>query len=182
MGPKEMDDVSEEKDKGSCETSPQPEANGPESLEAQLAEAKADADRLRDEAARAKADFYNYRARVERDRARDRTLAAENAVLSLLPVLDNLERALEAENDKGSSMCKGVSMVKKQFFAALQGLGLKAIDTAGAFDPALHEAIGTEDVEDEEKDGAVVNVLHKGYILGDKVLQAAKVKVGKKKA
>jgi molecular chaperone GrpE len=140
-----------------------------------------EADALKEEAARAKADLYNYRARVERDRKRDRELAAENAVMSLLPVMDNLERALEAESDKDSSMYKGISMVQRQFFSALQGLGLKVIETSGAFDPALHDAIATVDVDDDERDGTVAEVFHKGYMLGDKVLQAAKVKVGRKK-
>ncbi|MDR0653056.1 MAG: nucleotide exchange factor GrpE [Synergistaceae bacterium] len=164
-------------------------------VEAQVCEGAADADTLKadfealrekvdalkNEAARAKADLYNYRTRVERDRKRDRELAAENAVMSLLPVLDNLERALEAESDKDSSMYKGVSMVQRQFFSALQSLGLKVIDASGAFDPALHDAISIVDVEDDERDGTVVEVFHKGYMLGDKVLQAAKVKVGRKK-
>ncbi|MDR3076237.1 MAG: nucleotide exchange factor GrpE [Synergistaceae bacterium] len=137
-------------------------------------------DAVRNEAARAKADFYNYRTRIERDRARDRVLAAEGAVLDLLPVLDNLERALDAEGDKESSMYKGISMVKKQFLAALQNLGLKVIETSGAFDPSLHEAVMTVDVDSDELDGTVTEVLHRGYMLGEKVLQAAKVKVGRK--
>ncbi|MDR1579887.1 MAG: nucleotide exchange factor GrpE [Synergistaceae bacterium] len=150
-------------------------------LRADFEALRAEADALKNEAARAKADLYNYRARVERDRKRDRELAAENAVMSLLPVLDNLERALEAESDKDSSMYKGVSMVQRQFFSVLQGLGLKVINASGAFDPALHDAISIVDVDDDERDGAVVEVFHKGYMLGDKVLQAAKVKVGRKK-
>jgi molecular chaperone GrpE len=140
-----------------------------------------EANALKEEAARAKADLYNYRARVERDRKRDRELAAENAVMSLLPVLDNLERALEAESDKDSSMYKGISMVQRQFFSALQGLGLRVIEASGAFDPALHDAISTVDVDNDEMDGKVAEVFHRGYMLGDKVLQAAKVKVGRKK-
>jgi molecular chaperone GrpE len=167
-----------------------PDAEAPETegaagaettLKADFEALREEADALKDEAARAKADLYNYRARVERDRKRDRELAAENAVMSLLPVLDNLERALEAENNKDSSMYKGVSMVQRQFFSALQGLGLKVIEASGAFDPALHDAISIVDVDDDERDGMVVEVFHKGYMLGDKVLQAAKVKVGRKK-
>ena len=152
-----------------------------DALKADFEALREEAAAFKDEAARAKADFYNYRTRVERDRKRDRELAAENAVMSLLPVLDNLERALEAESDKDSSMYKGVSMVQRQFFSALQSLGLKVIDASGAFDPALHDAISIVDVEDDERDGTVVEVFHKGYMLGDKVLQAAKVKVGRKK-
>jgi molecular chaperone GrpE len=72
-------------------------------------------------------------------------------------------------------------MVRRQFFSALQNLGLKTIDASGAFDPSLHEAVGTADVDNPEEDGMIVDVFHKGYMLGDKVLQAAKVKVGRKK-
>ena len=153
-----------------------------ESLNSKLEAALEEASLLRDEASRAKADFFNYRTRIERDRARDRVLAAEGAVLDLLPVLDNLERALDAESDKKSSMYKGVSMVKKQFFEVLQNMGLKLIDTSGAFDPSVHEAVMTVDVESGDEDGTVTEVLHTGYMLGEKVLRAARVKVGRKKA
>jgi molecular chaperone GrpE len=149
-------------------------------LKSRLESALNEAARLKEETARAKADFYNYRTRIERDRARERVLAAEGAVLGLLPVLDNLERALDAESDKESSMYKGISMVKKQFFAALQNLGLREIETSGAFDPSLHEAVMTVEVESDDEDGVVKEILHRGYMLGDKVLQAAKVKVGRK--
>ena len=152
-----------------------------ESLEVMLEEARSEAALYKDEAARAKADFYNYRSRVERDRARDRMLAAEGVVVELLPVLDNLERALEAETDKESSMHKGVSMVQRQFLSAMQNLGLKTIAPDGAFDPSLHEAVASADVSDEE-DGLVVETMSKGYMLGEKVLRAARVKVGRKKA
>jgi molecular chaperone GrpE len=77
-------------------------------------------------------------------------------------------------------MYKGISMVKKQFLAALQGLGLREIEASGAFDPSLHEAVMTVEVESDDEDGLVAEVLHRGYMLGDKVLQAAKVKVGRK--
>jgi molecular chaperone GrpE len=153
-----------------------------EGLKSMLRESRDEAAQLKEEAARAKADFYNYRTRIERDRAKDRVLAAENAVMELLPVLDNLDRALDAENDKESKMYKGISMVRKQFFAALQNLGLKLIEASGAFDPSMHEAVMTVEAESDEEDGAVVEVLHRGYMLGEKVLQAAKVKVGRKKA
>ena len=151
-------------------------------LKSKLDAAIEEASQLRDEASRAKADFYNYRTRVERDRGRDRALAAEGAALNLLPVLDNLERALDAESDKESPMYKGVSMVKKQFFEALQNMGLKLIETSGAFDPQIHEAVMTVDVESGDMDGMVVETLHTGYMLGEKVLRAARVKVGRKKA
>jgi len=153
-----------------------------EDLRSKLDTALEEAARFRNEAARAKADFYNYRTRIERDRARDRVLAAEGAVLDLLPVLDNLERALDAESDKESSMYKGIVMVKKQFFTVLENLGLKLVDASGAFDPSVHEAVMVVDVESDDGDGMVIEALHRGYTLGEKLLRAAKVKVGRKKA
>ena len=146
-------------------------------LEAQVAEL----DEYKNDAARARADFYNYRTRVERDRSRDRVLAAESACDELLPVLDNLDRTLDAVDDKGSALCKGVAMVQRQFFQALQNLGLSIIETEGDFDPREHEAVMMVDVDDEAEDGKIQDVLYKGYKLGDKILRAAQVKVGKKK-
>ena len=151
-----------------------------ESLKLKLDAALDEASRLRDEASRAKADFYNYRTRIERDRAKDRALAAEGAVLDLLPVLDNLQRALDAESDKDSSMYKGVLMVRKQFFEVLQNMGLRLIETSGMFDPKVHEAVMMVDAESDDEDGMVKEVLHTGYMLGEKVLRAAGVKVGRK--
>jgi molecular chaperone GrpE len=151
-----------------------------EELKKRLAEAKSESESFKDEAARAKADFYNYRTRIERDRARDRILAAEGAVDALLPVLDNLDRTLQAVSDKDSQLFKGVSMVQRQFFGALQNLGLKVIDTDCQFDPSQHEALMVIDVEDKDQDGKILEELHKGYKLGDKVLRAAQVKIGRK--
>jgi molecular chaperone GrpE len=145
-----------------------------------LEDAKSEAERYRDEAARAKADFYNYRTRVERDRARDRALAAEGAVDALIPVLDNLDRTLEAVPDKGSQIYKGVSMGQRQFFSALQNLGLEVIGTDCQFDPTRHEAVMVVDVEEASDDGRILEELHRGYKLGDKVLRAAQVKIGRK--
>lgn len=149
-------------------------------LETEMEELREEAARFEDETRRAKADFYNYRTRVEKDRERDRVLAAERTVDSLLPVLDNLDRTLQAVSDQESPLYKGVAMVQRQFFGAMQALGLRVIDTSGSFDPALHEAMMADSVDDEKDDGMVLAELHRGYMLGDKVLRAAQVKVGKK--
>jgi molecular chaperone GrpE len=162
------------------------EAKGAESSD-ELSSLKLKLDRMTKEveeyknaAARAKADFYNYRTRVERDRARDRVLAAEGTVDTLLPVLDNLERTLRAVQDKESPLYKGVAMVQKQFFSALQDLGLQVIDTSGHFDPAKHEAMMMVDSKNDGEDGLILEELNKGYILGEKVLRAAQVKIARK--
>lgn len=151
-----------------------------EILEKSVEELRGEAARFEDEAKRARADFYNFRTRVEKDRERDRVLAAEKAVDSLLPVLDNLDRTLAAMTDKESPLYKGVAMVQRQFLGAMQSLGLRVIDTGGSFDPAVHEAMMAESVDDEKDDGMILAELNRGYILGDKVLRAAQVKVGKK--
>lgn len=155
-----------------------------EEYEARIAELESQAAEtadLKEEAARTRADFYNYRTRVERDKEKDRILAAEKACDSLLPVLDNLDRTISAIDDKASAVYKGVVMVQKQFLAALQSLGLSLVDTSGDFDPKQHEAMMTVDVTDESQDGKIIEVLNRGYRLGDKLLRAALVKVGRKK-
>lgn len=155
-----------------------------EEYEARIAELErqtAETADLKEEAARTRADFYNYRTRVERDKEKDRILAAEKACDSLLPVLDNLDRTISAIDDKASAVYKGVVMVQKQFLAALQGLGLSLVDTSGNFDPKQHEAMMTVDVDDDSQDGKIIEVLNRGYRLGEKLLRAALVKVGRKK-
>jgi molecular chaperone GrpE len=154
--------------------------NEVKSLNEQLEESMAEISLYKDEAARAKADFYNYRTRVERDREKERVLAAESTVNALIPVLDNLDRTLQAVPDKESPLYKGVSMVQRQFFSVLQTLGLRVIDTGCPFDPSHHEAIMMVEVEDENEDGKILEELHRGYKLGEKVLRAAQVKVGRK--
>lgn len=139
-------------------------------LEKELNEAK-------DDAARARADFYNFRSRIEKNRARDRQLAAEKSVDLLLPVYENLERACESIEDKEGNVYKGISMVTKQFFSSLEELGIEEISTEGDFNPAVHEAVAMEPTNEEANDGKIVTVFRKGYTLAGRVLRAAQVKV-----
>lgn len=134
---------------------------------------------LTEEAARARADYYNFRTRVERDRERDMKFAAERSVSGLLPVYENLERIFESLPDKEDNFAKGVSMVIKQFFEVLGNLGLEEIKAEGKFDPSLHEAVMMETVREETEDGDILAVFRKGYTLAGRVLRAAQVKVGK---
>ena len=148
-------------------------------IQTELDKAKEDIKALTEDAARARADYYNFRTRVERDRERDRKLAAEKAIGDLLPVYENLERLAGAIEDKESSLGKGMAMITKQFLTALQTLGLEPIDTDGKFDPALHEAVSMEPVDDEKKDGFIIGALRKGYRLAGRVIRAPQVRVGK---
>lgn len=132
-----------------------------------------------EEAARARADYYNLRTRVERDRARDCKLAAEKSIEELLPVFENLERVFDAVEEKESNLYKGMGMIIKQFFKALERLGLEMIPTDGTFDPSLHEAVSTEPVKDEKDECRITETLRKGYKLAGRVVRASQVRVGK---
>jgi len=171
-----------------CASMEEPEILSPEKvaddraeLEEKLREAEKAVEALRQEALRVKADFLNYRARVERESARMKVLAAEGAVLSLLPVLDNLDRAIgSAESQQGQPLLEGVRLVRSQFFGALQAMGLEEIQAEGClFNPETHEAVLVSPVEDPSEDGKILEVLQKGYRLGDKIVRPVKVRVGR---
>jgi len=125
---------------------------------------------------RLKAEFENYKKRVSRDQAEFVTLASERLVKQLLPVLDDLERALEAAADhEEAKLEEGVRLVHRSLADALAREGLVEVETDGAFDPHTQEALLAQPSEADE--GAVIQVLQKGYKLGDRVLRPARVVV-----
>ena len=140
---------------------------------------KQDIKNLTEDAARARADYYNLRTRVERDREKNCKLAAERSIEELLPVFENLERVCCAIDDEASNLYKGMTMVTKQFYKALENLGLERIDTEGEFDPSVHEAVSIEPVEDASKDNCIIGTLRKGYRLAGRIIRAPQVRVGK---
>lgn len=146
-------------------------------LRSRVAQLEEERNALREDGARIRADFHNFRQRTEREGMRQRELAAERAVTLLLPVLDNLDRALDSSGE-GEGLRQGVAMVRRLFFGALQELGVSPIDATGGFDPARHDAVGTVPVEDPAKDHQVLDVVCPGYTLGGRVLRPAMVRVG----
>jgi molecular chaperone GrpE len=117
---------------------------------------------------RVAADFENYRKRVARDQ--------EGLVKELLPVLDDLERALEAAaQHEEAKLEEGVRLVHRELVEALAREGLVEVETDGQFDPHVHEALVSQ--PSEQEDGSVIEVLQKGYRLGDRVLRPARVVV-----
>ena len=121
------------------------------------------------------ADFDNYRKRALRDRQEYVALANERLVKELLPILDDLERALQAAAEHEEAQLEdGVRLVHRSLEQLLQREGVKEIDTSGQFDPHVHEALLAQPVEDAES-GAVVDVVQKGYTLGDRVVRPARV-------
>ena len=127
-----------------------------------------------------RADFYNFRQRTIKERQETRARSREEVITAVLPVLDNLDRALSASTDDPAGIVKGVEMVQRQFVNVLEGLGVSVIKSEGEnFDPALHDASGTEKVDDPELDGKIIAELLKGYRTKERVLRPAKVTVGK---
>jgi molecular chaperone GrpE len=121
------------------------------------------------------ADFDNYRKRVAREQVEWTSRANERLLNELLPVLDDLERALEAAAEhEEAKLEEGVRLVHRSLLGLVERHGLSEIEAEGAFDPHVHEALLAQPGEGAEQ-GAVLQVLQKGYRLGDKVLRPARV-------
>jgi molecular chaperone GrpE len=141
-----------------------------------LAAAEQQRDDYLDALQRLKAEFDNYRKRVARDQQELAARAHERLVRELVPVLDDLERALEAASEhEEAKLEEGVRLVHRELAAALQREGLAEIDTDGQFDPHVHEALLSQPSDAEE--GSVIEVVQKGYTLGDRVVRPARVVV-----
>jgi molecular chaperone GrpE (heat shock protein) len=153
-----------------------------------IAELQKKVTELQNELAGSRADFYNYRQRIEKERARLRSSISDDRVLDFIPVLDNLDRALNVPEDSAATdVLKGVRMVHKQFLSVLQDLGVEVIavnlnEEKTEFDHLLHDAVGTEEVTDPKLDSKIMHELLKGYRTKDRVLRPSQVKVGKLKA
>ncbi len=145
-------------------------------LQERLAELERERDEYLNDLKRVAAEFDNYRKRAARDQESLVARAHERLVKELLPVLDDLERALvAAEEHAEAKLEEGVQLVHRELLEALAKEGLVEIETDGRFDPHVHEALLSQPSEAEE--GAVVDVLQKGYRLGDRVLRPARVVV-----
>lgn len=127
---------------------------------------------------RLNAEYANFRRRTAEEKATIGLYANEKVFNELIPVIDNMERALEACEDKESPLFVGVDMVYKQLLDALKSSGLESIDAelGQEFDPNLHMAV-MQEASDEYEPGKILMVLQKGYKLDKKVLRASMVKV-----
>lgn len=148
-----------------------------ESLTAELEKAKAQCDEYLDLAQRKQAEFANYRRRTEGVRQEAYDDGRRDAIEKLLPVVDNLERALSAAGEEESALRDGVDMVLRQTRDALSKMGVEEIDPLGQpFDAELHNAV-MQGTAEEGEPGTVCMVLQKGYKLGSRVIRHAMVKV-----
>ena len=158
-------------------TAQQPEQPDP-SLDA--TELQQQRDDYYDRLLRKTAEFDNYRKRVERERLQLSEAAAADLLTELLPLVDDLERALKADaGPDGEGIRKGVELIHKQLLEVLRKRGVKPVDALGAdFDPHFHMAVAHEPAEGR-REGEVVEEFRRGYMLGDRLLRPAMVKVAK---
>jgi molecular chaperone GrpE len=156
-----------------------------------LGAAKRERDEYLELARRTRADFENYRKRVAKETSEALARGKAEIARELLPVIDNLERALQAGHEASArdsatrlmeeheALARGVAMVHDELRARLQSAGVEAFDPTGErFDPQLHEALSTRPVEGTDP-GVVVETLEKGYRLNGQVLRPARVVVSK---
>ena len=142
-----------------------------------LASAQRERDEYLDLARRAQADFENYRKRAAREAAAAGERARGGLVRELLPVVDNLERALGSAGDAEKHLAEGVALVHSELIAVLERNGVEPFDPKGEpFDPTYHEALSTRPEEDAEP-GVVLDVVEKGYRSNGQVLRPARVVV-----
>jgi molecular chaperone GrpE len=135
-------------------------------------------DDLRDQLLRKRAEFENYRKRVERDREQSATDATAAVLKDVIPTIDNLDRALEATGAE-STVRQGVELTRREFLGLLERQGVKIEDPLGQpFDPQRHQALSHE-VAPGRPEGTIVEVFRKGYSFKDRLLRPALVKVAK---
>jgi molecular chaperone GrpE len=147
--------------------------------EQRLDEAESRRDEYLDDLKRVAADFDNYRKRALRDQESLIARAHERIVKELLPVLDDLERALVAAGEhEEATLEEGVRLVERELRQTLAREGLVEIETDGVFDPHVHEALLSQPV-DGAAEGAILEVIQKGYRLSDKVLRPARVVIAR---
>jgi molecular chaperone GrpE len=157
------------------EEEPGDAASEPSALAEELEAARRERDEYLDALQRLKAEFENSRKRQERERARILETASERLVVELLPVLDNLDRALEAEGD----IREGVRATRDQLADVLGREGLLPVASDGQpFDPNVHEAVMGQPSEEHEE-GTILQTFERGYLLNGKPIRPAKVVVAK---
>jgi molecular chaperone GrpE len=152
--------------------SPEPSPSGVETL-------KRERDEYYDRLLRKTAEFDNYRKRVERERRAQADQAVMDLLHELLLVVDDFDRALTVDADEGGSYKKGVELIHAKLHDLLRKQGLRPIESVGAdFDPNVHQAV-VHETSPEHREGEVIEELRRGYMLGDRLLRPAMVKVAK---
>lgn len=155
--------------------------SGEVKLADEMAELKHSMEEAKDKFIRLNAEFDNFRKRTARERVELFKTAGEEIMSTLLPVLDDFERGLDAMDKSAdiSTLKEGVNLVYDKLFKTLKAKGLESFSAKGeVFDPELHEAVTKIPAPDKKMKGKVVDEIEKGYKLGDKIIRYAKVVVG----
>lgn len=155
-----------------------------EELSSREAELERERDNYKDLLLRRSAEFENFRKRTDRERAAQAESAAADLVKELLPLIDDLERALQAEagSDGVEAYRRGVELIHRQLSELLRKRGVKPIEALGAdFDPHYHQAVSYEPASGR-REGEIIEEYGRGYLLGDRLLRPAMVKVAKGEA
>jgi molecular chaperone GrpE len=163
----------------SADSADRPSADQPE--ETATTDLQRQRDDYYDRLLRKTAEFDNYRKRIERERQQVTEAAAADLLTELLPLVDDLERALRAEpgTEGAEAYRRGVELIHRQLLEVLRKRGVRPIDAVGTdFDPHFHQAVSYEPAEGR-RDGEVVEEFSRGYMLGDRLLRPAMVKVAK---
>jgi molecular chaperone GrpE len=147
-----------------------------DALQAQLVEVESKASEYKDGWARSQAEFQNYKKRIERDNELTYASMKGDIIKKVLPALDDLERALQ-NRPADDAWASGIELIARKLQNILESEGVKRIEAKGAaFDPNLHEAI-THEPSDEVESGHVIEVAQNGYMLGERVIRPAMVRV-----
>jgi molecular chaperone GrpE len=173
--------IDTEMDAKAAETAAAAAADEPSASAAQVQRQR---DEYYDLLLRKTAEFDNFRKRTERERQAVTEAAAADLISDLLPLLDDFERALEADSAAATieTYRRGVELIHKQLTETLRKRGVRAIDALGAdFDPYYHQAV-VHEVAEGRRDGEVIQEFRRGYMLGDRLLRPAMVKVAKGEA
>lgn len=177
--PKEQETVQEAA--STEEESKEPELSEVEKLAKDLEDAKAELEKQKKEYLFLLAEFDNFRKRTLKEKSDLVKNAAEKAMLDILPVVDDFERALQAMHGSSDleSVKEGVDLIYNKFVKYLENNGVKAIESNNAdFNTEFHEAVTTFPASDESQKGKVIDTVQKGYMINDKVLRHSKVVVG----
>lgn len=158
-----------------------PDLAGEKNLEELLQQCQEKSNEYLDGWQRARAEFANYKRRMEREGAQNYQNAVGSIVKRYLDVLDDLELALKnrPQEGEGAAWADGIELIARKFASILESEGVKPIETDGKeFDPNMHEALTNEE-SDQHESGQIISVVKQGYLLGDRVLRPALVRVAK---
>ena len=167
-------------DDGREDAQPDPLEVALETVTAERDEAQRELKEVQDRYLRARADFDNTRKRLQREKEDVVRYAAFETIQSLLPVLDDIEKAIGSEDATSDVLRKGIEQIQQKMLVAFERAGLKPVDQHDEFDPRLHEALARAPATEDQADHQILEVWRRGYLFKDRLMRASWVKVAVK--